>query len=169
MIPSRLRPAALKDSCVVPVNGKEMLFSEKYACPDCGISLPALTPRMFSFNSPYGACPDCNGLGSCMHFTEYLVVPDAGLSLREGAIAPWAGRYSLHYHSILDALATHYGSILIRLLINCRKRLKRFFFTDQARRILNFIMIVRIKDTSLTSLLKERSNNWNAVGEKLLR
>ena len=94
---------------IVPVNGEEMLFSEKYACPDCGISIPALTPRMFSFNSPYGACPDCNGLGSCMHFTEYLVVPDAGLSLREGAIAPWAGRNSLYYHSILDALATHYG------------------------------------------------------------
>jgi len=94
---------------IVPINGKEMLFSEKYACPDCGISLPALTPRMFSFNSPYGACPDCNGLGTCMHFTEYLVVPDAGLSLREGAIAPWAGRNSLHYHSILDALSTHYG------------------------------------------------------------
>ena len=94
---------------VVPVNGKEMLFSEKYACPDCGISLPGLTPRMFSFNSPYGACPDCNGLGTCMHFTEYLVVPDAGLSLRQGAIAPWAGRNSFHYHSILDALSTHYG------------------------------------------------------------
>jgi len=94
---------------VVPVNGQEMLFSEKYACPDCGISIPALTPRMFSFNSPYGACPDCNGLGTCMHFTEYLVVPDAGLSLREGAIAPWAGRNSIHYHSILDALSTHYG------------------------------------------------------------
>ncbi len=94
---------------VVPVNNKEMLFSEKYACPDCGISLPALTPRMFSFNSPYGACPACNGLGSCMHFTEYLVVPDAGLSLREGAIAPWAGRNSLYYHNVLDALSTHYG------------------------------------------------------------
>ena len=94
---------------VVPVNGKEMLFSEKYACPDCGISLPSLTPRMFSFNSPYGACPDCNGLGTCMHFTEYLVVPDAGLSLREGAIAPWAGRNSLYYHNVLDTLSTHYG------------------------------------------------------------
>jgi excinuclease ABC subunit A len=91
------------------VNGEEMLFSEKYACPDCGISLPALTPRMFSFNSPYGACPDCNGLGTCMRFTEYLVVPDAGLSLREGAIAPWAGRNSLYFYSVLDALSTHYG------------------------------------------------------------
>jgi len=94
---------------IVPVNGQEMLFSEKYACPDCGISIPSLTPRMFSFNSPYGACPDCNGLGSSMHFTEYLVVPDAGLSLREGAIAPWAGRNSLYYHNVLDALSTHYG------------------------------------------------------------
>jgi excinuclease ABC subunit A len=94
---------------VVLVNGEEMLFSEKYACPDCGISIPTLTPRMFSFNSPYGACPDCNGLGSSMHFTEYLVVPDAGLSLREGAIAPWAGRNSIYYHNVLDALSTHYG------------------------------------------------------------
>ncbi|HUN55914.1 MAG TPA: excinuclease ABC subunit UvrA [Smithella sp.] len=94
---------------VVPLNGEETLYSEKYACPDCGISLPALTPRMFSFNSPYGACPDCNGLGTCMRFAEYLVVPDKGLSLREGAIAPWAGRNSLYYYSILDALSTHYG------------------------------------------------------------
>lgn len=94
---------------IVPVNGEEMLFSEKYACPDCGISMPALTPRMFSFNNPYGACPDCNGLGSSMRFMEYLVVPDAGLSLREGAIAPWAGRSSLYYYNILDALSTHYG------------------------------------------------------------
>jgi excinuclease ABC subunit A len=94
---------------IVTSRGEEMLFSEKYACPDCGISLPALTPRMFSFNSPYGACPDCNGLGSSMRFTEYLVVPDPGLSLRDGAIAPWAGRSSLYYYSILDALSTHYG------------------------------------------------------------
>ncbi len=94
---------------IVTASGQEFLFSEKYACPDCGISLPALTPRMFSFNSPYGACPDCNGLGSSMHFAEYLVVPDAGLSLRDGAIAPWAGRSSLYYFSLLDALTSHYG------------------------------------------------------------
>ncbi len=95
--------------CIVPASGEEILFSEKYACPDCGISIPELTPRMFSFNSPYGACPDCNGLGSRMHFALDLVVPDSGLSLREGAIAPWAGRTSLYYHNVLDALSTHYG------------------------------------------------------------
>ena len=93
---------------LVKANGEEVLYSEKYACPDCGISITALNPRMFSFNSPYGACPDCNGLGSRTHFAEDLVVPDAGLSLREGAIAPWAGRNSLYYYSMLDALSTHY-------------------------------------------------------------
>jgi len=64
---------------------------------------------MFSFNSPYGACPDCSGLGSRTHFAVDLVVPDAGLSLREGAVAPWAGRNSIYYHNMLDALSTHYN------------------------------------------------------------
>lgn len=94
---------------IVTTGGEEMLFSEKYACPDCGISIPDPTPRMFSFNNPYGACPACNGLGSSTRFTEYLIVPDAELSLREGAIAPWAGRNSLYYYSTLDTLSTHYG------------------------------------------------------------
>jgi len=94
---------------IVLQSGEEMLYSEKYACPDCGISIPSLTPRMFSFNSPYGACPDCNGLGSRTHFAVDLVVPDAGLTLREGAIAPWAGRNSLYYHNMLDALSAHYS------------------------------------------------------------
>jgi len=94
---------------IVLQSGEEMLYSEKYACPDCGINIPSLTPRMFSFNSPYGACPDCSGLGSRTHFAVDLVVPDAGLSLREGAVAPWAGRNSIYYHNMLDALSTHYN------------------------------------------------------------
>ena len=93
---------------IVTAEGRETLYSEKYACPDCGISMPALAPRMFSFNTPYGACPTCNGLGSRTHFAVDLVVPDAGLSLREGAILPWAGRHSLYYFNMLDALASHY-------------------------------------------------------------
>ena len=93
---------------IVTAEGSETLYSEKYACPDCGISMAALAPRAFSFNSPYGACPECNGLGSRMHFALDLVVPDAGISMREGAIAPWAGRNSLYYHNLLDALSSHY-------------------------------------------------------------
>ncbi len=91
------------------IEGKEILFSEKYSCPICGVSLPELAPRLFSFNSPYGACPDCSGLGTRMYFDEDLVIPDPALSIREGAIAPWAGRSSLQYFSMMDALARHYG------------------------------------------------------------
>ncbi|MEN6622806.1 MAG: excinuclease ABC subunit UvrA, partial [Smithella sp.] len=94
---------------VLANNGEETLYSEKYACADCGISMPALAPRMFSFNSPYGACPECNGLGALTHFSVELVVPDHELSLREGAIAPWAGRNSIHYFTLLDSLASHYN------------------------------------------------------------
>jgi len=88
--------------------GEEILFSERYACPDCGISVSELAPRIFSFNSPYGACPDCGGLGTRMYFDEDLVVPDSELSIREGALIPWAGRSSMNYHQMLDALSRHY-------------------------------------------------------------
>ena len=88
--------------------GEEVLFSEKYACPDCSVSMSELVPRNFSFNSPYGACPECDGLGTRMFFDENLVVPDRELSIREGAIAPWAGRSSLYHHQMLDALSQHY-------------------------------------------------------------
>jgi excinuclease ABC subunit A len=69
--------------------GKELLFSQKNACPDCGISLGDLQPRMFSFNSPFGACTQCHGLGIIMEFDPELVIPDRKKSILEGAIAPW--------------------------------------------------------------------------------
>ena len=101
--------SSLADGLVlVDKSGGEELFSEKYACPECGVSVQDLAPRMFSFNSPYGACPDCAGLGSKMYFDEELVVPDRELSLREGAIAPWAGRNSMYFHQLLEILAGHY-------------------------------------------------------------
>ncbi|MDZ4165073.1 MAG: excinuclease ABC subunit UvrA, partial [Smithellaceae bacterium] len=89
-------------------SGEELLFSEKHACPECGISISEIAPRIFSFNSPYGACPECSGLGTKMFFDPDMVVPDKDLSIREGAIAPWAGRNSLPFHQMLDALSSHY-------------------------------------------------------------
>lgn len=89
-------------------NGEELLFSEKHACPDCGISIPEISPRIFSFNSPYGACSECSGLGTKMFFDPDTVVPDKYLSIREGAITPWAGRDSQPFHQMLDALSSHY-------------------------------------------------------------
>ena len=89
-------------------SGEGQLFSARYACVECGISFPEITPRMFSFNNPYGACPDCSGLGTRMYFDPELVVPDPALSLREGAIAPWENRSGVYYHQLLEALAGHY-------------------------------------------------------------
>lgn len=93
---------------VAIVDGDTMLFSETLACIDCGISYPEMTPRMFSFNNPYGACPDCTGLGTRMYFDADLVVPNQDLSLREGAIAPWEKRLSGWFHLTLEALAKAY-------------------------------------------------------------
>jgi excinuclease ABC subunit A len=89
-------------------SGEELVFSEKFACVDCGVSLPEISPRMFSFNNPYGACPQCDGLGTKMYFDPELIVPDPGLSIREGAVVPWQGRSSMHFHQILESLGEHY-------------------------------------------------------------
>lgn len=88
---------------------KPIIFSEKLACIDCGISYPEIAPRMFSFNNPYGACPDCTGLGTRMYFDADLVVPNQDLSLREGAIAPWERRLASPFHQMtLECLAQFY-------------------------------------------------------------
>ena len=71
--------------------GEELVFSENFACVDCGVSLPEITPRMFSFNNPYGACPECDGLGTKMYFDPDLIVPNPDLSIREGAVSPGRG------------------------------------------------------------------------------
>ncbi|MFP4474866.1 MAG: excinuclease ABC subunit UvrA [Desulfatibacillaceae bacterium] len=90
-------------------NDREILFSEKSACVQCNISFPPLTPASFSFNSPQGACPKCDGLGSTMEFDPDLVVPNPDLSLREGAVEPWAKRNSIHFFEFLDAMCSFYG------------------------------------------------------------
>ncbi len=100
---------------IVVVNtyeGGDQLFSRQLACVACGISMPEMTPRAFSFNSPHGACPDCQGLGATYDFDPRLVVPDESKSLLGGAIAPWArGDRKLVREAILDAGARRSGSI----------------------------------------------------------
>ena len=94
----------------VDVLGMEpVLFSEKSACITCGISYPEFTPASFSFNSPQGACPKCDGLGSTTEFDPDLIIPNHELSLREGAVALWANRNTVHFVEFLDALTSHYG------------------------------------------------------------
>ena len=86
-----------------------LTFSEKFACPDCGTSFPEISPRLFSFNNPYGACPECGGLGTKMYFDPDLIVPNPGLNLRQGAVVPWAKRVSsAFFMEMLLSLARHY-------------------------------------------------------------
>ena len=90
------------------VDGESLLFSEHHACVDCGVSYPEITPRMFSFNNPHGACPECTGLGTRNYFDLELVLPDLTRSLRDGAIAPWETRTGFWFQQILEALSLHY-------------------------------------------------------------
>jgi excinuclease ABC subunit A len=103
-VPNRSRPPA-PDQPSEPVVTS---YSERFACLHCGISMPELEPRSFSFNSPHGACPRCTGLGSQMEIDPELVVPDPSLSLSEGAILPWASGASNYYDQITQAIAERY-------------------------------------------------------------
>ncbi|MBF0628032.1 MAG: excinuclease ABC subunit UvrA [Magnetococcales bacterium] len=88
---------------------REIIFSERHACPTCGISYPEIEPRMFSFNSPHGACPECDGLGNKAFFDPALVIPDPTRSLHDGAIAPWNKPTAHMAKESLHALSGHYG------------------------------------------------------------
>ncbi|HPG81780.1 MAG TPA: excinuclease ABC subunit UvrA [bacterium] len=91
------------------VGGEELLFSEHYACIDCGISYEELAPRMFSFNTPYGACPTCGGLGTKMEIDPDLIVPDQSKPLNQGAIAPWGKMQDGWYLSLTAGVVERYG------------------------------------------------------------
>lgn len=91
------------------MDDKELLYSEHYACPVCGFTVPELEPRLFSFNAPFGSCPDCDGLGIKLEVDLDLVVPDGGKTLREGAIAPWNPISSNYYPQMLEQAMSQFG------------------------------------------------------------
>ncbi len=116
---------------IVSGQGKDMLFSEHYACINCGISFAELQPRDFSFNSPYGACPVCNGLGTRIEVDPDLVIPDKTRSLAEGALEPWrrGGRgYILYYRGLLRELASQYGFSMHTPFNKLKKNVRRILF-----------------------------------------
>ena len=88
---------------------KEIIFSSRFACPVSGFTIPEIEPRLFSFNNPFGACPTCGGLGSRMTVDAERVVPDVTLTLKRGAVAPWAKSSTPYYAQTLESLAKHYG------------------------------------------------------------
>ncbi|ABD54640.1 excinuclease ABC subunit UvrA [Jannaschia sp. CCS1] len=90
-------------------DAERFTFSEKFACPQSGFTIPEIEPRLFSFNAPFGACPSCDGLGVELFFDEGLMVPDKALSLEDGAIAPWRKGKSPYFVQTIEAIAKHYG------------------------------------------------------------
>jgi excinuclease ABC subunit A len=93
---------------IIKTDDEEKTYSQKLACLKCGISVPEISPRLFSFNSPYGACPECSGLGKKLEIDPDLVVPDNSLSIMEGAIAPFRTSNSNYFMSSFYALARKY-------------------------------------------------------------
>ncbi len=93
------------------VDGEERMYSERYACPVCGISLPEIEPRSFSFNSPHGACPDCTGLGTRRELDPALIVPDVSKTIDGGAVEPWAkaSKNDSYFRHLLEGVGAHYG------------------------------------------------------------
>ncbi|ABW19790.1 excinuclease ABC subunit UvrA [Alkaliphilus oremlandii] len=95
------------------IGGEEILFSTKFACPEHGIGIEELAPRMFSFNSPFGACPECNGIGHMKKVDPELVIPNKNLSIRQGAIVPWSGsgnaNDNTYYFKMLESIVVQYG------------------------------------------------------------
>jgi excinuclease ABC subunit A len=107
-VSARLSGGIVKVEVQGPPGAEELFFNEKLSCVECGISYPEITPTTFSFNSPHGACPECNGLGEKFYFDPDLVVPQKRLTLDEGAVEPW-GKRAGYYRQILESLARHYS------------------------------------------------------------
>ncbi len=136
----------------------ELMFSENFACVDCGISLEEIAPRMFSFNSPFGACPACTGLGSNMEIDPELVIPDMRKSLADGAIVPWSKSTSTYYPQLLQALADHFGfSVNTPLDELAKEQLNTILFGTGGERIKfcyeNMFNEVKIYNTSFEGVL----------------
>lgn len=120
------------------VDGEELMFSQNFACEDCGISLPEITPRMFSFNSPFGACPACSGLGSQMEMDLELVLPDKSKTLAEGVIAPMSTNIKGYYMRQMDALVQQYGCTLDTPWQEMPKKLQQQLLYGTGEEILEF-------------------------------
>ncbi len=124
---------------LVLVGDEEMLFSERFSCPDCNVSYPEIEPRIFSFNSPLGACPSCDGIGIQTVFDPDLVIPDMSLSLAQGAIRPWAGRETFMFRQTLEAVAEHLGIDMDTPFADLDEEVRQCLLYGTGRRRVRFV------------------------------
>ncbi len=132
---------SLSEGRIIIVNMTQNLethFSETASCVTCDISYPEFTPASFSFNSPLGACPECDGLGAVTRFDPDLIVPDPSLSLRQGAVIPWEKRDSVQFMEFLDALVTHYKEDIYTPFKDLSKSFQKVLLYGSKKEKINF-------------------------------
>ena len=120
------------------IGSGETFFSQKAACTGCEISIPELTPQMFSFNNPQGACPECSGLGTKRYFDPDLIIPDPDLCLREGALAPWANRHSVYFQQMLESICRHYQIDIYTPFKDLPKKVQEVFLSGSGEEEIKF-------------------------------
>jgi len=150
-----------------------LLLSEKHACIYCQISYPEIIPQIFSFNSPKGACRDCDGLGTRQYFDPDLIIPNKNLSLREGAIVPWRTKTSTHYIHTCEALAKHYGFDIYTPFKDLAKNIQqailsgsgnekiRFFYEEGERR--------HFYQTKFDGVIPQLERRWRETTSSYIR
>ncbi|WP_421783563.1 excinuclease ABC subunit UvrA [Kiloniella litopenaei] len=116
--------------------GEQTIFSARYACPVSGFTIDEIEPRLFSFNNPFGACPACDGLGKTLIFDGDLIVPDQRVTLKEGAIAPWANSTSKYYLQTLKSLAEHYGFSLDLAWNDLPEKIKKLLLHGSGKEVI---------------------------------
>ena len=117
---------------------ERMTFSENFACPASGFTIPEIEPRLFSFNAPFGACPDCDGLGKELYFDERLVVPDHTLRIKDGALAPWRKGKSPYFFQTIEAIAKHFAFDPTSRWKDLNNKVKQVFLYGSGDEEINF-------------------------------
>lgn len=158
--------------------GSRIIFSEKYSCPVSGFQITEIEPRIFSFNSPFGACPKCEGLGKELFLDKELIIPDGRISIRDGAIAPWSKISSKFFLETLKALANHYGFSLDTPFIELPETIQQILLHGSGDDIIDF----QYHDGSKSQIIqqpfagiipslqeKERKADSSLVKEELLK
>ena len=133
---------------------ESITFSSKFSCPESGFTIEEIEPRLFSFNSPYGACEECEGIGSNLNVDPKLVIQDENKSLQDGAIVPWSKSSSLYYAQTLASLAKHYKFSLTDKWKKIPKKYKKLFYMDLMMKKSNFHMMIIMKHIQQKNHLK---------------
>ncbi len=156
------------------IDGEELLFSEHFACPYCGFSIGEMEPRLFSFNSPFGACPTCDGLGTKLEVDADLVVPDWDKSLNNHAIAAWAPTSSQYYPQLLKSVCDHYGiDMYIAIKKLPKQQMDKILYGSGKEKILfryeNDFGEVKEKKIYFEGVLENISRRYKETGSDFIR